>query len=283
MEDGGSVGTVDESDPSVFSGFSFEGYTLNISLESAEGYDRIVAFISGEEFKRTDVATSAEEVSLDFSDYKPGTYRFAAINSDDDSVVAEVRQKFEPNLELVEWRAASETDAYTPENDVTLASPVLTIENTGTAPDELNWVGYESETYRPEWVPKGDENKTSIPDSWSPESQSDYLNKPPAFKSGAEVPVVVQPGERRQFVELASVLAGGLNAPYTARADEETAGWSVQEGNEYNVTITIATKYGGLKSRTRTVVWEQIAEMGSLQKQPESASIVTRSAESSTQ
>lgn len=282
-EDSGSVGTVNDSDPAVFSGFTFEGYTLNVSLETTEGYDQIVAFQAGEKFVDTSVTPSAGEVSLDFSDYKPGTYRFAAINSDDDSVVAEVKQKFEPNLELVEWRAASETDAYTPENDVTLASPVLTIENTGNAPDQLNWVGYESETYSPEWVPKGRENETSIPENWSPESQSDYLQKPPKFKSGAEVPVVLQPGERRQLVELASILAGGLNAPYTARADEETAGWSVQQGNEYNVTITIATKYSGLKSRTRTVVWEQIAEMESLQKQPESASIVTRSAEGSTQ
>jgi hypothetical protein len=226
---------------------------------------------------------SAGKVSLDFTDYQPGTYRFAAINSDDDSVTNEIEQDFTPNLQLVEWKTATETGAHTPENEVGIASPVLTVENTGTAPDQLNWVGYESETYTAEWYPPGEEDETtSIPHAWSPESQQEYLSKPPSFNSGVEVPVTLQPGESRQFVEKTGVLSIGLRSPNSYDfQDEETAGWAVQEGLEYNVTITIATKYSGLNSKTKTVVWKQVAEVESLEEQPESASIVTKDSKNS--
>ncbi len=226
---------------------------------------------------------SAGKVSLDFTDYQPGTYRFAAINSDDDSVTNEIEQDFTPNLQLVEWKTATETGAYTPENEVGIASPVLTVENTGTAPDQLNWVGYESETYTAEWYSPAVENKTtSISMHWLPKNQKKFLNRPPSFNSGAEVPVVLQPGESKQFVETQAVLASGLDAPNSYDfQDEETAGWSVQQGLEYTVTATIATEYSGLNSKTKTVVWEQVAEVESLEKQPENASIVTKESNNS--
>ncbi|MDQ2074804.1 hypothetical protein RBH20_19960 [Haloarcula sp. H-GB4] len=272
----------EDSDSSVFAGFSFEDYTLNISLATTEGYDQIVAFYDGEKFSDTSVTPSAGKVSLDFSGYEPGTYRFAAINSDNDSVIAEVKQEFVPDIQLVEWETATETGAYTPENKVSIASPVLTVKNAGTAPDEMKWVGYESETYTAEWYPPGEENKTtSISEIWSPESQKESLVNPPTFKSGAEVPVVLHPGERRQFVETYGSIGNGLHSPYSVLENEETAGWSVQQGLEYNVTMTVAAKYSGLSSKMKTVVWEQVAEVESLEKQPESASIVTKDPQNS--
>ncbi|RLM33085.1 hypothetical protein DVK01_17955 [Haloarcula sp. Atlit-120R] len=254
-----------------------------MSLETTEGYDQIVAFHDGEKFADTSVTPSAGKVSLDFTDYQPGTYRFAAINSDDDSVTNEIEQEFTPNLQLVEWKTATETGAHTPENEVGIASPVLTVENTGTAPDQLNWVGYESETYTAEWYSPAVENKTtSISMHWLPKNQKKFLNRPPSFNSGAEVPVVLQPGESKQFVETQAVLASGLDAPNSYDfQDEETAGWSVQQGLEYTVTATIATEYSGLNSKTKTVVWEQVAEVESLEKQPENASIVTKDSKNS--
>jgi hypothetical protein len=279
----GEDGSLPDTGSNVFSGFSWEDYTLNVSLETTEGYDQIVAFHDGEKFADTSVTPSAGKVSLDFTDYQPGTYRFAAINSDDDSVTNEIEQEFTPNLQLVEWKTATETGAHTPENEVGIASPVLTVENTGTAPDQLNWVGYESETYTAEWYPPGEEDETtSIPHAWSPESQQEYLSKPPSFNSGVEVPVTLQPGESRQFVEKTGVLSIGLRSPNSYDfQDEETAGWSVQQGLEYNVTISIATKYSGLNSKTKTVVWKQVAEVESLEEQPESASIVTKDSNNS--
>jgi len=263
--------TEDNGSPNVFSDFAFEKFSLNISLGTTDGYDQIVAFRDGEQFSSTDVTPSAGKVSLDFSSYSPGDYRFAAIDSDDDSVIAETTKSFKPDINF-RWKTASETDVYTPENDISIATAVLELENAGNAPDQFTWAAYESETFKPEYTRPDDENATSISNLHSPKSERQYPDS--RFKRDIQLPVVVPADSKEQFVDMRDVIVKPLHTPRSHR-ENSGLGWAVQEGTEYDVTVTVGTKYSGEQSSTRTVIWKEIAEMDSLSTQPETAVIAT--------
>lgn len=240
----------------VFDEFSFEQYTLNISLATTDGYDEIVAFDSdGKQFASTSVTPSAGQVSLDFSGYSPGEYRFAAVNSDDDSVVSEVTEVLEPNIELVDWQTASEAGMYSPEDRSAVTDIVLTIENTGNAPEKLIWIGYESEQFTPKWSEGGDPEPVGYSGDATPDSQvqslsnNDILAYHPDFKSDRHLPVQIYAGERVQLIDgnNRDLLTAGMDQDESIIKHEDTAGWSVQEGVKYDFTVTVGAKYSERK------------------------------------
>ncbi|WP_049944707.1 hypothetical protein [Haloarcula marismortui] len=269
----------------IFDEFSFEEYTLNISLATTDGYDEIVAFDSdGKQFASTSVTPSAGQVSLDFADYSPGEYRFAAVNSDDDTVVSEVTEVLEPNIELVDWQTASETDMYTSENSIALTDIVMTVENTGNAPGELDWVGYESEEFTPEWSRDGDPNPMSSYGYSSPESQVESLSQKgrldykPDFNGGKELPIAVYAGQQTQLVDTSNkrLLTIRMEKDRTITEDPDEKGWKVQEGVEYDFTVTIGGESIDRSSITKTVTWENIGTSAGLTHQPDDALIATK-------
>jgi hypothetical protein len=274
----------------VFDGFSFEKYTLNISLSTTEGFDKIAAFNSDdEEFASTSVTASAGQVSLDFSGYTPGEHRFAAINSDDGSVVSETTESLEPNLELVNWQTASEAGMYSPDDDSAVTDVVLSVENTGNAPDKLTWVGYRSEQFMPEWSEDGETEPTQIDGRGSPEAQMQHMEKHgipdplPEFKSGKEVPIPIFPGEKMQLVDATNnrYLLCNMEQDSSIVQHEDTKGWSVQEGVEYNFTVAIGTEHSGSPSMKKEVTWEEMGTAESMTNQPADALISTEKVEGS--
>lgn len=269
---GGDTDTED-GNSTVFTGFTFEGFTLNVSLGGADGYDKVVAFYDSQEFASTDVSPSVGEVTLDFSDYSPGEYRFVAISSEDDSVIAETTKTFSPEVEF-EWKTASETDQYTPKNDISITHTVLTMKNTGTGPDQFNWVGYDTGVFEPAYTRPSNDNTTTILDRYSADVQQDAPPRQLGAEGGRELPVTLPPETQVAIVDRRGVIGKPVTIPYFSE-ERKDEGWAVQEGTEYDVTVTVGTKFSGELSKTQTVVWENIAEMDSLESQPSDALIAT--------
>ncbi|EMA17308.1 hypothetical protein C435_11425 [Haloarcula marismortui ATCC 33799] len=269
----------------MFNGFAFEEYTLNISLATTDGYDEIVAFDSdGKQFASTSVTPSAGQVSLDFTDYSPGEYRFAAVNSDDDTVVSEVTEVLEPNIELVDWQTASETDMYTSENSIALTDIVMTVENTGNAPSKLTWVGYESEEFTPEWAEEGTPEPVKLNQTGTPKSKEETaFDYQAEFNSDRELPVAVHVGEKLQLVDVNNrqLLTSGMDNDRSVVSSEETKGWSVQQGVEYEFTVMIGRQYAERDSMTKTVTWENMGTSEIMTNQPEDSLIRTSKTEGS--
>jgi hypothetical protein len=269
----------------IFDEFSFEEYTLNISLATTDGYDEIVAFDSdGKQFASTSVTPSAGQVSLDFADYSPGEYRFAAVNSDDDTVVSEVTEVLEPNIELVDWQTASETDMYTSENSIALTDIVMTVENTGNAPSKLTWVGYESEEFTPEWAEEGTPEPVKLNQTGTPKSKEETaFDYQAEFNSDRELPVAVHVGEKLQLVDVNNrqLLTSGMDNDRSVVSSEETKGWSVQQGVEYEFTVMIGRQYAERDSMTKTVTWENMGTSEIMTNQPEDSLIRTSKTEGS--
>ncbi|EMA12985.1 hypothetical protein [Haloarcula marismortui] len=274
----------------IFDEFSFEEYTLNISLATTDGYDEIVAFDSdGKQFASTSVTPSAGQVSLDFADYSPGEYRFAAVNSDDDTVVSEVTEVLEPNIELVDWQTASEAGMYSPEDRSAVTDIVFTIKNTGNAPGKLRWVGYESEQFIPEWSEDGEPEPVGYNGDATPESQLQSLSDSgrlayrPSFKSDRNLPISVYPSESTQLVDADDkwILIAGMGQDDSVLNNEDTAGWSVQQGVEYDFTVSVGGEYSGQSSLTKTVKWERMGKSEVMTNQPADSLITTRRGEGS--
>jgi hypothetical protein len=269
----------------IFDEFSFEEYTLNISLATTDGYDEIVAFDSdGKQFASTSVTPSAGQVSLDFTDYSPGEYRFAAVNSDDDTVVSEITEVLEPNIELVDWQTASETDMYTSENSIALTDIVMTVENTGNAPSKLTWVGYESEEFTPEWAEEGTPEPVKLNQTGTPKSKEETaFDYQAEFNSDRELPVAVHVGEKLQLVDVNNrqLLTSGMDNDRSVVSSEETKGWSVQQGVEYEFTVMIGRQYAERDSMTKTVTWENMGTSEIMTNQPEDSLIRTSKTEGS--
>ncbi|WP_049944654.1 hypothetical protein [Haloarcula marismortui] len=282
---GSTDDTVSSSGSDVFNGFAFEEYTLNISLATTDGYDEIVAFDSdGKQFASTSVTPSAGQVSLDFTDYSPGEYRFAAVNSDDDTVVSEVTEVLEPNIELVDWQTASETDMYTSENSIALTDIVMTVENTGNAPSKLTWVGYESEEFTPEWAEEGTPEPVKLNQTGTPKSKEETaFDYQAEFNSDRELPVAVHVGEKLQLVDVNNrqLLTSGMDNDRSVVSSEETKGWSVQQGVEYEFTVMIGRQYAERDSMTKTVTWENMGTSEIMTNQPEDSLIRTSKTEGS--
>lgn len=284
---GSTDDTVSSSGSDVFNGFAFEEYTLNISLATTDGYDEIVAFNSdGKQFASTSVTPSAGQVSLDFTDYSPGEYRFAAVNSDNDTVVSEVTERFEPNIELVDWQTASEAGMYSPEDRSAVTDIVFTVENTGNAPGKLRWVGYESEQFIPEWSEDGEPEPVGYNGDATPESQLQSLSDSgrlayrPSFKSDRNLPISVYPSESIQLVDADDkwILIAGMGQDDSVLKNKDTAGWSVQQGVEYNFTVSVGGEYSGQSSLTKTVKWERMGKSEVMTNQPADSLITTRKA-----
>ena len=268
----------------VFDGFTFEEYTLNVSLSTTEGFDKIAVFNSDdEEFASTSVTASAGQVSLDFSGYTPGEHRFAAINSDDGSVVSETTESLEPNLDLVNWQTASEAGMYSPDDDSSISDIVTEIENTGNAPVKLAWVGYQAPPFTPNWSEGEEVKQAGGIEGAAPEVQAESISEDgqpeyiPDLKSGRELPLSVYPGEQMQLVDASNYryLVAGLECDRSIVPTDDTEGWTVQEGIQYEFTVTLDDSHGKQSSVTKTVTWENVGTSCNLTSQPADALIST--------
>jgi hypothetical protein len=192
----------------------------------------------------------------------------------------------EPNIELVDWQTASEAGMYSPEDRSAVTDIVFTIKNTGNAPGKLRWVGYESEQFIPEWSEDGEPEPVGYNGDATPESQLQSLSDSgrlayrPSFKSDRNLPISVYPSESIQLVDADDkwILIAGMGQDDSVLKNKDTAGWSVQQGVEYNFTVSVGGEYSGQSSLTKTVKWERMGKSEVMTNQPADSLITTRKA-----
>jgi hypothetical protein len=199
--------------------------------------------------------------------------------------VSEITEVLEPNIELIDWQTASETDMYTSENSIALTDIVMSVENTGNAPSKLAWLGYEAHEFTPEWSRDDDAPKSITGyNSSSPESQVEslsedgYLDYRPEFKSDRDFPITLYTGQQLQLVDVSNKrhLTAGMDHEFNyVDRSADTRGWAVQEGAEYEFTVTLGTIFEARSKVTKTVLWENIGTAETLTAQPNDALIST--------
>ncbi|WP_436932437.1 twin-arginine translocation signal domain-containing protein [Halosimplex halobium] len=135
---------------------------------------------SGSLFRSTEVATGATSAELGLFDYRrgwhytPGEHSLVAIS--DDEEVASKTFPLEPQLEITEVQPYS-GGRPTPSNRANL---LVTVENTGTGPTWVYYVGYEDALDRDaNHIPTNDYAKTvPLQNLEKPESKEDVLLEP---------------------------------------------------------------------------------------------------------
>lgn len=153
-EAGAGGGETDQNSP--FGEMQFDGFDLEVGLDTTDGFNQVVVYDpDGEEMGSAEVSAGSRQVSFGFEGYTAGDHRIAAINTEDDSVVAESVRGFTPELELERFEA-QDSDEVGEDNPYGRAT--VEISNAGTGPTSVEWLGLEAESIKtyddPEYIKK---------------------------------------------------------------------------------------------------------------------------------
>lgn len=213
---GGLTGT--STPESVFQGTSVSGNSLTVALQSDHEISKVnLIDPSGSVFQSSQVATGATTVDLGLFDYRrgwhytPGEHTLVAVK--DGEELASMTVPLVPNLEITEVKLYT-GGRPTPSNRANL---LVTVENTGTGPTWVYYVGYEN-------APHSAANR--IP-------TTDYARSTPLLnleKPQSEDGVILQPDT--------STVLRGIRSPLLLSKDDHC------NGLEVNMTVIVPTGIG---------------------------------------
>ncbi|QLH81296.1 twin-arginine translocation signal domain-containing protein [Halosimplex pelagicum] len=214
----GSTGTETKTPESVFEETSISGATLEVTLREDHEISTVnLIDPSGSVFQSAQVAAGATTVGLGLFDYRrgwhytPGDHTLVAVKEGEE--IASMTVPLVPDLEITD--VTPYTDGRpTPSNRANL---LVTVENTGTGPTWIYYVGYEN-------APHSAANR--IP-------TTDYARSTPLLnfeKPQSEDEVILQPGN--------STILRGIRSPLLLSKDDHC------NGLEVNLTVIVPTGVG---------------------------------------
>ncbi|QLH77240.1 hypothetical protein HZS55_08010 [Halosimplex rubrum] len=213
----GPVGGVGGSGP--IQGTSVSGASLVVDLREDHEVTKLnLIGPSGSRFRSTDVATGATSAELGLFDYRrgwhytPGEHSLVAIADGDE--VASKTLSLEPTLKITDIEPYS-GGRPTPSNRANL---LVTVENTGTGPTWVYYVGYENALNRDaNHIPTNNYAKTvPLQNLDKPESKNDVILEPGSDSEllGMDSPFLLTNEDQcdNQRVELSILVLSGIGS-----------------------------------------------------------------------